>query len=485
MLITLALGLIASGLILFFVTRERKPVEPAEQEITLDELSVLWMHWNKEDKKANTVDSNPPQTKESTQAESVQKEKSPKGWQNDAIKEFWKVQVLPWRGILESQSALFPVMRVLGLLDKHGSCPSIVSAQDEQETKDLGDYWSTFAEVSLLDHTLRVTNNLLEIYKSHYKDQILRGAYILAGLSHDLGKIPALRKRKSYSLGDHPVISAGILTDIGKVIPYIEMVIQAVKSHHHPKPQDELAQHLQQADKKAREEELILLRKEGEKGEENEPGILLEDEVEPTEDKGMNLIAFSASARQTNNFTGSTKPTLSKAEPLTISSSKGLSTDKVPPDWLRTNIDNILKRVLPHINQVVGFNRYNARWKAFSMPNGICYIDPEFLLKKAREVMEEKKITDINFIDNSLREKAKILIADALRERGWLGEGVKEGYYGAYWNCYGAEGEMLRQEYRTPVFINAFGVLPNEIELRKTSILREIKSVELSTEARR
>jgi hypothetical protein len=175
---------------------------------------------------------------------------------------------------------------------------------------------------------------------------------------------------------------------------------------------------------------------------------------------------------------------VSTVEPLSTGYSKGLSTNKVPPDWLRTNLDKILKRVLPHINQVVGFNRYNARWKAFSMPNGICYIDPEFLLKKAREVMEEKKITDINFIDNSLREKAKILIADTLRERGWLGEGVKEGYYGAYWNCYGAEGQVLRQEYRTPIFINAFGVLPNEIELRKTAILREIKNVELCTEVK-
>lgn len=481
---TLALGLITSGLILFFLTREKKPIESAEQEITLDELSNLWMHWNTEDKKAKTGDSTPPQTQESTQGESVQKEKSPKGWQNDGIKEFWKMQVLPWRGILESQSALFPVMRVLGLLDKHGSCPSIVSAQDEQETKDLGNYWSTFAEVSLLDHTLRVTNNIAEIYKSHYKDQILRGAYILAGLSHDLGKIPALRERQSYSLGDHPIISAGILADIGKAVPYLEQIIQAVKSHHYPKPQDELAQHLQQADKKAREEELILLRKEGEKGEENEGEILLEEEVEPAEDTGMNAISFPASVKQTNNLTASTKPVVSTVEPLAIGSSKGPRTNKVPPDWLRTNLDKILKRVLPHINQVVGFNRYNARWKAFSMPNGICYIDPEFLLKKAREVMEEKKITDINFIDNSLREKAKILIADTLRERGWLGEGVKEGYYGAYWNCYGAEGEVLRQEYRTPIFVNAFGVLPNEIELRKTTILREIKSVELCTEVR-
>jgi hypothetical protein len=72
------------------------------------------MHWNTEDKKANTGDLTPPKTQGSTQGESVQKEKSPKGWQNDAIKEFWKMQVLPWRGILESQSALFPVMRVLG-----------------------------------------------------------------------------------------------------------------------------------------------------------------------------------------------------------------------------------------------------------------------------------------------------------------------------------------------------------------------------------
>jgi hypothetical protein len=454
LLITLALALIASGLILFFLTRERKPVEAAEQEITLDELSKLWMHWNidDKDKKANPEDLTPPQTQESTQGESVQKEKSPKGWQNDAIKEFWKMQVLPWRGILESQSALFPVMRVLGLLDKHGSCPSIVSAQDEQETKDLGNYWSTFAEVSLLDHTLRVTNNIIEIYKSHYKDQILRGAYILAGLSHDLGKIPALRKRKSYSLGDHPVISAGILADIGKAIPYLEMIVQAVKSHHYPKPQEELAQHLQQADKKAREEELILLRKEGEKGEQDEHGILLEDEVEPAE-AGMNLISFPVSVKQTSNFTQI-------------------------PEWLRDNLTEILNRIIPYINQPVGF----GKWRAMSQSSGICYIDSQLLLEQAKEVMKEKDIIDITFIDNSLKEKAKILIADALRERGWLGEGVKEGFYGAYW-YYELQGQR-RKAYWTPIFIDAFGVLPSELEARKQFPLKAIKNVELCMEVK-
>lgn len=37
--------------------------------------------------------------------------------------------------------------------------------------------------------------------------------------------------------------------------------------------------------------------------------------------------------------------------------------------------------------------------------------------------MKEREIIDITFIDNSLKEKAKILIADALRERGGLAKG--------------------------------------------------------------
>jgi len=447
--LALALGLIVSGIVLFFLAREKEPVEPAEKEITLEELSTLWTHWNTEGKyqKATTLDSTYRESQDSPLGQSVQQEKSTKGWQIKSIKEFWKKQVLPWRRILESQSALFPILRILGLLDKHGSCPSIVLAQSDQESKDLKDHWHALSEVSLLDHTLSVTNHIIELYNSHYKDQILRGAYILAGLSHDLGKIPSFRERQAYSLGDHPIISAGILTEVAKGVPYLEQVVQAVKTHHFPKPQDELAEYLQHADKKAREEELILFTRE--KKEET----VSEKQVELEQNTGMKIIPFPVSVKQTNYFTQ-------------------------VPEWLRDNLTEILKRVLTYINQTVGF----GKWRAISQPNGICYIDPQLLLEQAKEVMKEKNIIDITFMDKSLEERAKILIADALRERGWLCEGVKDGYYGAYWN-YELQGQQ-KKAYWTPIIIDAFGVLPNELESKKKFPLKAIKNIQLCMEVK-
>jgi len=463
LLLALALGLIVSGIVLFLFAREKRSVEPAQQEITLEELSSLWMHWNTEGKyqKAITVDSTlrlldktqGRQAQDLPQAESTQKEKGTKGWQNEAIKEFWKKQVLPWRRILESQSAFFPILRILGLLDKHGSCPSIVMAQSDQESKDLKDHWHTLSRVSLLDHTLRVTNHIIEIYNSHYKDQILRGAYILAGLSHDLGKIPSFRDRNAYSLGDHPIISAGILTEVAKGVPYLEQVIGAVKTHHFPKPQDELAEYLQHADKKAREEELIFLRREGDKEETVlDEGVEHFSEGQNTEKK---IIPFPHHHSESANLNQS-----------------------LVPQWLRDNLNEILKRILTYINQPVGF----GKWRAISQSNGICYIDPQLLLELAKEVMKEKGIVDITFMDKSLEEKAKILIADALRERGWLCEGVKDGYYGAYWN-YELQGQQ-KKAYWTPIVIDAFGVLPNELESKKKFPLKAIKNIQLCMEVK-
>ena len=442
----LALGLITMGIILFLLGKEKVSLKPEEEEITLEELATLWKDPKEDSPNPQKTLGEELNLKESNETKNYSK------WQNELIREFWKKEVLPFRRILESQSALFPILKILTLLDRYGSCPSIVSAHEDQEAKDLKNHWEVLAKVTLVEHTLRVTYHMIQIYKSHYKDQILRGAYILSGLSHDIGKIPGLREKKVYALGDHPIISAEVLIEVARGIPYLEQVVHAVKSHHFPKPQDELTQHLQQSDKRAREEELMLFGREG---------VVFEEEVE-LEDTGTKVIPFpltaSSEPKTSNKFIGKvTIPTSETQIPL----------------WLSETLPEILKRILPHINQPTGF----GRWKAISSPNGICYIDPELLLEKAREVMKEKKVTDITFMDDSLKEKAKILIADALRSRGWLGEGVKEGYYGAYWN-YELQGQV-KQGYWTPVVTSAFGVMPNELEMKKRFPIKGVKNIEL------
>lgn len=446
MILTLAFGLIALGIVLFLLGRQRASTKPEEEEITLEELATLWKDPKEDSPNPQKTLGEEPNLKESNETKNYSK------WQNESIREFYKKEVLPFRRILESQSALFPILRILTLLDRYGSCPSIVSAHEDQEAKDLKNHWEVLAKVTLVEHTLRVTYHMIQIYKSHYKDQILRGAYILSGLSHDIGKIPGLREKKVYALGDHPIISAEVLIEVARGIPYLEQVVHAVKSHHFPKPQDELTQHLQQSDKRAREEELMLFGREG---------VVFEEEVE-LEDTGTKVIPFpltaSSEPKTSNKFIGKiTIPTSETRIPL----------------WLSETLPEILKRILPHINQPTGF----GRWKAISSPNGICYIDPELLLEKTREVMKEKKVTDITFMDDSLKEKAKILIADALRSRGWLGEGVKEGYYGAYWN-YELQGQV-KQGYWTPIVAQAFGVMPHELEMKKRFPIKGVKNIEL------
>jgi len=446
LLMALALGLITMGIILFLLGKEKASLKPEEEEITLEELATLWKDPKEDSPKLKQTLGEEPNLKESNETKNYSK------WQNESIREFWKKEVLPFRRILESQSAFFPILKILTLLDRYGSCPSIVSAHEDQEAKDLKNHWEILAKVTLVEHTLRVTYHMIQIYKSHYKDQILRGAYILSGLSHDIGKIPGLREKKVYALGDHPIISAEVLIEVARGIPYLEQVVHAVKSHHFPKPQDELTQHLQQSDKRAREEELMLFGREG---------VVFEEEVE-LEDTGTKVIPFpltaSSEPKTSNKFIGKvTIPTSETQIPL----------------WLSETLPEILKRILPHINQPTGF----GRWKAISSPNGICYIDPELLLEKAREVMKEKKVTDITFMDDSLKEKAKILIADALRSRGWLGEGVKEGYYGAYWN-YELQGQV-KQGYWTPIVAQAFGVMPHELEAKKRFPIKGVKNIEL------
>ena len=118
--------------------------------------------------------------------------------------------IMPYHGILETQGALTPLLRMVDVLEEYGQCPSVVleaKTQDE-EAGDLLSIRDTLAQVTLRDHTHRVTKHGIERLLATYQDpEPLIPKMLVACLGHDFGKIPGFRQSGIYSLRDHPAIS--------------------------------------------------------------------------------------------------------------------------------------------------------------------------------------------------------------------------------------------------------------------------------------
>ena len=93
--------------------------------------------------------------------------------------------------------------------------------------------------------------------------------------------------------------------------------------------------------------------------------------------------------------------------------------------------------------------------------------------------MEREEIADMRFFDPTrpAELRAKLLVTNSLKARNWVGEGVRDGYYAAFWN-YEYGGKKVRKGgFWIPVFTEAFDVPLSELEKRKNTELRRITSV--------
>jgi hypothetical protein len=149
------------------------------------------------------------------------------------------------------------INNLLTLLDTEGNIPSVVSGQNETESKIPENTYKMLAQVSLAEHTIHVAEEILAIVPYGANLPIA----LISALAHDLGKMPKFRKQY-YSLGDHPFISVTVLESIGgfKELVYKDDIMQAVRDHH-LKPKGYVGENLKEADTRARRRELMEVQK--------------------------------------------------------------------------------------------------------------------------------------------------------------------------------------------------------------------------------
>lgn len=328
--------------------------------------------------------------------------------------------IVPYQGILETQGILVPVLRMVDVLEEYGQCPSVVleaKTQDE-EAGDLISIRETLAQVTLKDHTHRVTKHGIENLLATYKDpEPLIPKMLVACLGHDFGKIPGFRQSGIYSMRDHPAISVVKVKEIfeGKDVFWLDEVCQVIQSHHRY-VKDGFATLLKQADGQAREEEVAR--------------VSQTYEIKKWDD-WFTVPLF-----------------LSTLEPLINTTTAKARTVSLPRkgDWV----------ALTH--------------------KGVVYVQTEQLFGVVRELAKKLKVVDIHLLRQSDREQVLRTLAGSLQQAGVLADTIGDGYYGRKYTLR-LKNQKQIGIYCLPIVEAAFQAKPVELEARKSGFYGSIDEV--------
>jgi len=343
--------------------------------------------------------------------------RKPKELKDKELKDLIKDCIDPYADVIRMQKVEHVVKGLVELLDKHGGVPSVVlGAGRDIEKDDLTSVKDNLAKISLRYHTCGVVRNMVAIVKETYSnyDMVMPKA-IVESLAHDIGKIPEFRDSNIYNTSEHPLISGAKLAELfgDTDVHWKDDAIKAVKEHHlntsDKTAVEQMSAILKQADRKARENELIMFTQ----------GY----QVKPFE-KWFDPAAF-------------------------------------------------IERLKPEIN----ISRDDAnKMNAISF-KGVVYLRPNYMYEIARKMCSEANVLDANFFYKSDDANAKLLVAKALRDAGYLvaNDTGKDGTNGELNGRYSLRYEIRRNTGDKPIreqFLpikmdERFNI--NEIESRKIS----------------
>lgn len=165
---------------------------------------------------------------------------------------------------------------VIYFLVSNGDVQSVISKYDCKNSKNADDEYDILKQISLLDHLLNTCSIAYKISKSEFSN-ISTSIHMaaLSGLLHDIGKHPKFypieNGRQYYRSSDHPKYSIEAVRyfiNRLKIDPQIfDLVIDAILKHHLDSKGHQsisslpsLTEILRQADRRARQEELVAIR---------------------------------------------------------------------------------------------------------------------------------------------------------------------------------------------------------------------------------
>ena len=389
-------------------------------------------------------------------------------FKNEVTSAFFEEVVQPFSELLQSRETLDVVMKILIFLSSKGNIPSV--AGPAGKNADSACSYTFLRKVSLAQHSVDTARIGMEILKKEFPFyyEVTPDKYLVLFLGHDLGKAISPKGYTSYTTQDHPIFSASLLEGfIPETVSWRNDVIEAVKNHHLPVNSDGLHGTpekfdlwlLQTADRKARELEF----------QSSSAGSALSDLVAPevTQDSGSSKPdrqpdqQYQQSDRQPDQASGAALQGILPAE--------------------------ILEEILPLVNHIVSSSdpvfdssaipsdSPEGNFLAVSQPDGIVYVRPDVVYYAFLRVVNKKAVQ---------RENAAVLAKpknEALKDIvHWLTKNncippghIRPGYYGRWYSFdFGTKSQKISQNFFTPITIQAFGVMPGKLEVKRREIAK-------------
>ncbi len=424
--------------LLGYVRRQALPA-PARLDIRLEELSPLWRRYNDDFRPVTNEGTRIGSGTELSMTEALSSPAAPSPNLNHAGQSVASVNsgspvaaaspgptlspssslirdyVMPHQGLLQAQGVLVPIVRIIEMLETYGSCPSVVleAKTSDEECADLYSIRDTLAQVTLKDHTHRVTRHGVALLAKMYKDpEPLLPKLLVACLGHDLGKIPAFRASGIYSMRDHPAISIVKVKEAfeGHDAFWLEEVCEVIGAHHRH-VRDGFASLLKHADGCAREEE----------------------------------VAYASQSMEIKRWA----------------------------DWF--TVQDFLALVDPLINVGSATKGRKEEWVGITL-DGVVYCQTSALYEVVRDLARRKRIVDIHLLRASDKEDVLRSLAKSLGQAGVLSEPIGEGFYGRKYTMR-MRSKTTFSAYCLPIVESAFATRPATFEARKQSFLANVDCV--------
>ncbi|MHB8788506.1 MAG: HD domain-containing protein [Desulfobulbaceae bacterium] len=355
--------------------------------------------------------------------------------------------------------------RILELLDREGTCSSVVNLANDVEGRWDPNTYNTLARTNLLDHSLNVAEEVVRLLTMADACHVIPDTMV-AALGHDLGKLPS-EKSFLYSMGEHPLASAKRLLEVPGFdpLPKKEEILRAVKLHH--KTMDGLlGKTLKMADQLARQKELDTGKRLADSPEPANPQDTPK-QPEPTQlsppPRSIPAAEIAASRQARADIYGE--------EPVSEKTSEVPNLINIS-GWF--DPESFLNDLKPYINRVEG-----RHFMAFSMPDGHVYFQTKVLENIARKQAERAGAMEIAAMapgDSGMRRVLYSIVHYLRTECEVIASGlIKDSFFGGYFTLTWKTRRPM-QGYYTPFHAEAFGSIA-EMEHAKPNMLRDILKV--------
>jgi DNA polymerase III psi subunit len=356
---------------------------------------------------------------------------------------------------------------LLALLDREGDCPSVVQKNNsEAESKYDPNVFGMLAGIPLWKHSLEVANHLAEAMNQ----AMLIPDALIAGLGHDLGKIPVYQNTL-YLTGDHPIISIIVLHKIPgfESMSNRDEIGLAVRQHHLLNPESALGRALREADHQVRLLEISRQTPDSPESEKTEQASLSSNTSNEKSQPAKSGPKKAASENEAPQL-----PSIPNREKEEGENQQECVCGDFDPACL--DLDRLLERLNRKINKVE-----KNRWSVISVPEGWVLAQPDALWGEVKRLANNALVllaADAN--EQRKREILKAVVQILADEKKAIAtELLGEGYYTTQCLVVMPSGKSMRVPL-IPFRAEILSDIPSKLEILKSDALkRMIKKVKV------